>query len=147
MRTKITLTAVALIAAVVASGCGGTSQADTTAQKKPATERSGDPVSATLSEWKVATSSQQASAGKVTFDAKNTGKAPHEFVVIKTDKPAGKLGTGARVPESGNVGETGDIAPGASKSVSLKLKPGHYALICNLPGHYKLGMHTDLTVR
>ena len=71
----------------------------------------------------------------------------HEFVVVRTDKPAGSLLKGARADESGNVGETGDLAAGATKSISLNLKAGHYALICNLPGHYKLGQHTDFTVR
>ena len=30
--------------------------------------------------------------------------------------------------------------------VTLSLTPGHYALICNIPGHYSSGMHTDFTV-
>ena len=45
------------------------------------------------------------------------------------------------------VGETGDLAAGASKTITLKLAAGHYALICNLPGHYQAGQHTDFTVR
>lgn len=85
--------------------------------------------------------------GKVTFNVKNVGRLVHEFVVIRTDKPANGLGTGPRVPENGNVGETGDVQAGASKTLSLKLKPGHYALICNIPNHYSSGMHTDFTVR
>ena len=85
--------------------------------------------------------------GKVTFNVKNVGRLVHEFVVIKTDKPANGLGTGPRVPENGNVGETGDVQAGAGKTLSLKLKPGHYALICNIPNHYSAGMHTDFTVK
>jgi uncharacterized cupredoxin-like copper-binding protein len=27
--------------------------------------------------------------------------------------------------------------------VVADLKAGHYALVCNLPGHYKAGMHVD----
>jgi uncharacterized cupredoxin-like copper-binding protein len=54
---------------------------------------------------------------------------------------------GARADESGNVGETGDLQPGQAKTINLALKPGHYALICNLPGHYKAGQHIDFTVR
>jgi uncharacterized cupredoxin-like copper-binding protein len=26
------------------------------------------------------------------------------------------------------------------------MKPGHYALVCNLSGHYAAGMHVDLWV-
>ena len=43
--------------------------------------------------------------------------------------------------------ETGDLAPGASKTITLNLTPGHYALICNMPGHYLAGQRTDLTVK
>ena len=85
--------------------------------------------------------------GKVTFNVTNVGSITHEFVVVRTDRPANGLGTGQRVPEDGNVGETGDVPVGQRKSLSLKLKPGHYALICNIPGHYSAGMHTDFTVR
>ncbi len=34
-----------------------------------------------------------------------------------------------------------------TKKLTLDLKPGHYAIICNLPGHYLGGMYTDLTVK
>jgi uncharacterized cupredoxin-like copper-binding protein len=151
MRLNLILTPTALLAAAALAGCGAGSDAQPAKQSsasaaKPPVERGGDPA-VTLSEWKVATPSPQATAGNVTFDARNTGKTAHELVVIRTDKPAASLGKGARVPEKGNVGETGDLKPGASKKVTLALKPGHYALICNLPGHYMQGMHTDVTVR
>ena len=97
--------------------------------------------------WIGLSRSSTAANGKVTFNVKNVGRLVPEFVVIKTDKPANGLGTGARVPENGNVGETGDVQAGAAKTLSLKLKPGHYALICNIPNHYSAGMHTDFTVR
>ncbi len=60
-------------------------------------------------------------------------------------RPRATLGKGARVPETHNVGETGDLARGASKDVTIALAPGHYSLVCNLPGHYSDGMHTDFT--
>ena len=59
--------------------------------------------------------------GKVTFNVRNSGNVTHEFVVLKTDKPAGSLLKGSRADETGNVGETGDLAAGASKSITLKL--------------------------
>ena len=83
----------------------------------------------------------------MTFAARNTGKVTHELVVIRTDKPAGALMKGSRADESGNVGESGDLKPGAAKTFAITLKPGHYALICNLPGHYAAGQHTDFSVR
>ena len=69
------------------------------------------------------------------------------MVVLRTPKAAGSLLSGAEADESGNVGETGDLAPGQSKTVSVTLKKGHYVLLCNLPGHYKAGQHTDFTVQ
>ena len=50
---------------------------------------------------------------------------------------------GTEADEAGNVGEIGDLQPGQAKTLTLPLKPGHYALICNLPGHYKAGQHAD----
>ena len=89
----------------------------------------------------------QVAAGRVTFHVRNTGTMTHEFVVLRTNHPAASLPLSkGRADETGNVGETGDLAPGAAKAITLNLKPGHYALICNMPGHYMAGQRTDLTV-
>ena len=133
----------ALALAIGAAGCNNSSSA---APRSSAPATTSGPVRATVDEWSVKATPTDVSSQKVTFDVQNTGKVKHEFVVLRTDKRADALGSSTRVSESGNVGETGDIAPGASKSVSLKLAPGHYALVCNLPGHYKAGMHADFVV-
>ena len=155
MQLKTTLIPVGVLAVAIA-GCGSSNNDQSSAstqpqqrasQTKPVTARPGEPIKVTLNEWGVSSSAQNAKAGKIPFVVHNAGKAPHEMVVIKTDKTAAKLGNGTRVSEAGNVGEAGDVPVGATKKVTIKLKPGHYALICNLPGHYKMGMHTDLTVR
>jgi uncharacterized cupredoxin-like copper-binding protein len=104
-------------------------------------------IGVSVKEFSVNPTATQAPAGRVTFNVRNTGTIPHEMVVLRTDKPAGSLLNGARADEAGNVGETGDLAPGASKAVSVKLKAGHYALVCNLPGHYSAGQHIDFTVK
>jgi uncharacterized cupredoxin-like copper-binding protein len=104
-------------------------------------------VNVSLKEFTINPSAVQAAAGKVTFKVHNAGTVTHEFVVLKTNKPAGDLLKGAEADETGNVGETGDLKAGTSKTLSLNLPPGHYALICNLPGHYKAGQHTDFTVK
>jgi uncharacterized cupredoxin-like copper-binding protein len=83
----------------------------------------------------------------VTFNVRNSGTIPHEFVVLRTDSPAGSLLKGAKADETGNVDETGALAPGSAKTLSLNLKAGHYALICNLPGHYREGQHVDFSVK
>jgi uncharacterized cupredoxin-like copper-binding protein len=107
----------------------------------------GHTVGVSLREFSVNPTVKAAASGKVTFNVRNTGAVTHEFVVLDTSKPAGSLMKGARADESGNVGETGDLKAGASKRLTLNLKPGHYALICNLPGHYAAGQHVDFTVR
>jgi uncharacterized cupredoxin-like copper-binding protein len=104
-------------------------------------------VGVTLREYSIAPTSALGSAGRVTFAVRNRGTIPHEFVVIRTAKRAGDLLKGNRADETGNVGETGDLQPGQAKTITLPLKPGHYALICNLPGHYRAGQHTDFDVR
>ena len=104
-------------------------------------------VSVGLREFSVDPSSTVGRAGGITFAVRNAGTLTHEFVIIRTDRPAGALLKGARADESGNVGETGDLRPGQSKTLRLSLRPGHYALICNLPGHYAAGQHRDFTVR
>jgi hypothetical protein len=112
-------------------------------------------VAVTLKEWAGTPTATTIAGGSVTFAVKNDGTIPHEFVVLQTDTPAGDFpiesfeGESQRINEDTagtNVGETGDLNAGATKSVTIDLAPGHYALVCNLPGHYGQGMHTDFTV-
>ena len=108
-------------------------------------------VPVTLNEFNILPAKQSAPAGKVTFVVKNTGKMVHEFIVTKTAKPAGDLLGGdhgpSRADESGAIGEIGELRPGQTKKLILPLKKGHYALLCNLPGHYKAGQFVDFYVR
>lgn|SRR4051794_20429236 len=105
-------------------------------------------VDVTLAQFAVSPAVRQAAAGKVTFRVHNAGTITHEFVVLKTAHPAADLPLqDGRADESGSVGETGDLEPGHTKSVSFTLAPGHYVFICNLPGHYLAGQHTDFEVR
>ena len=104
-------------------------------------------VGVTLKEFKVLPSSPVARAGTVTFKVRNGGAIKHEFVVLKTTKPAAGLLKGSEADETGNVGEIGSVQPGEAKTLKLKLAAGHYALICNLPGHYTAGQHADFTVK
>ena len=100
-----------------------------------------------LAEFTIAPKPSAVAKGAVTFNVTNAGKIEHEFVVLKTSKPAADLLKGARADEAGNVGEIGSIKPGQTKALKLNLAGGHYALICNLPGHYSAGQHADLTVK
>lgn len=96
---------------------------------------------------KITDSVAKVAAGKVTFTVSNDGSMMHEYVVLKTSQPAAKLPvSGGRASEAGHVGEVADLPAGKTKTLTLDLKPGHYSIICNLPGHYLGGMLTDLTV-
>jgi uncharacterized cupredoxin-like copper-binding protein len=93
--------------------------------------------------------------GKHTIGFTNNGKVGHEIVIFKTALPASRLPLGADgdVDEESkllvNVADSGDsLHPGGTKSFTTSsLAPGHYVAVCNLPGHYQLGMHLDVTVR
>jgi uncharacterized cupredoxin-like copper-binding protein len=133
------------IAALAVAGCGSSSSTQNQNPSNPAsTGVQKDAVA--LDDFAIKPATTRLKAGKVQFSVKNSGKTAHEFVVIDTSKPAAKLGKGKRVPEKGNVGETGNLKPGQSKTLVLNLRKGHYAVICNDPGHYMAGMHRDLVV-
>jgi uncharacterized cupredoxin-like copper-binding protein len=100
-----------------------------------------------VNEFNLLPAKQAAPAGKVTFVLKNIGKMTHEFVVVRTAKPAGSLLKGSEADETGAVGEVGELKPSKTKKLTLTLKKGHYALLCNLPGHYKAGQFADFYVR
>jgi uncharacterized cupredoxin-like copper-binding protein len=99
------------------------------------------------------------SHGTVSFLATDVGSISHELVVLPISDSQ-VVGTrpvsgDGRVDEGGSLGEASSncaagagegITPGASSWVTLKLKPGHYEVVCNLPGHYSAGMYSELTV-
>jgi uncharacterized cupredoxin-like copper-binding protein len=129
--------ATAAVTSVVASGLVTTGEAVTS---KPL-------VAVQVDEFSVFPGTQGAPRGKVRFVVTNIGTVKHEFVVLRTAKPAGNLLKGNEADESGNVGEIGGVPPGQARTLNLTLKPGHYSLICNLPGHYKTGQFADFYVR
>lgn len=130
---------IAVLGAAVAATIGVTAAGAVT---------SGKTVSVKLNEFNVLLSKQAAPTGKVVFVVKNTGKVEHEFVVLKTAKPAGSLLTKeGEASEAGAVGEIGSVMPGETKKLTLTLKRGHYSLLCNLPGHYKAGQFIDFYAR
>lgn len=103
-------------------------------------------VNEKLSEYKI-TGPSSTKAGTVTFKVKNAGEYQHELIVIKTNTKAAKLKTkGGSAVVTGKLGEV-EVASGKTKSLKLKLKKGHYALICNIGDHYSEGMHKDFTVK
>ncbi len=94
------------------------------------------------------------SPGRHTVGVTNKGTVGHEFVIFKTTLPADQLPldkSGDVIEDSPQlqaVADSGDaLPPGKSKSITTEdLTPGHYVAVCNLPGHYQLGMYVNLTV-
>lgn len=108
------------------------------------------PIAVKLSDYKVEPASATATAGHVEFDVSNTGKIKHQFTIIRTNKSAADVLSKQNPDDDipGARGEIASIAPGARKTLDIKkLKPGHYAIVCALPGHYQSGMFTDFTVK
>ena len=76
----------------------------------------------------------------------------HELFFIKTDAAEGSLKVETATGEVDEAavgtspGEIAKIAAGATKSGTFDLTAGKYVLICNIAGHYALGMHAALVV-
>jgi uncharacterized cupredoxin-like copper-binding protein len=39
------------------------------------------------------------------------------------------------------------LAPGETRVLGANLDPGSYVIVCNLPAHFRLGMHQTITVK
>jgi uncharacterized cupredoxin-like copper-binding protein len=90
---------------------------------------------------------ESAPAGKVKFKVQNQGTIIHEMVVLKATTPFDQLPVANdKVSEAKKVGEVASIGKGKTKSKTLKLKAGSYALVCNIAKHYGLGMRAGFTV-
>ena len=109
-------------------------------------------IGITLSDFKVEPAETSAAAGELTFDVTNDAEQTHEFVIVKTDLAADALPTNedGDVDEEGEgiepVNEIEDITSGSTQSLTVTLDAGNYVFLCNLPGHYRQGMHTTFTV-
>jgi uncharacterized cupredoxin-like copper-binding protein len=106
-------------------------------------------IAVALSEWAIAPVPADGEHGEFLFEVTNEGQQPHELVVIQSDAAADDLPTGATGVDEEQVevlGKVQNIAAGGTAELSLELDAGAYILVCNIPGHYQLGMVTDFTV-
>jgi len=116
----------------------------------PAAEApAGSQVVAEMADNKITVNLPSVKAGSIKIGVRNLGTMEHSFEVIKTDLAPDKLptdGASAKAKEDGKVGEIKSIPAGKSASVTIDLTPGKYVFICNIAGHYQLGMRTGFTV-
>ena len=128
---------VALAAALaVISACGGAPEST----EQPT-------LSVELTDFAVKADPGTVKAGHNVFAIRNRASMMHELVVIRTDLAPNALSIdGGKAKEEGSVGSVANISAGVSRKLVLELPAGHYVLICNVPGHYQLGMRAALTV-
>ena len=105
-------------------------------------------VAVHMQDYKVILSVPTVKAGTVKFGIKNEGGMEHSFELIKTDLPFDKLPTtaDAKAKEDGLVKQVKSLGVGKVEVVTAVLAAGNYVIICNVAGHYQLGMRAAFTV-
>jgi uncharacterized cupredoxin-like copper-binding protein len=129
--------ALPLIAVLAFAGCGGgddngggsSSKKSSAPASKPAS--GGTAVSETETDFKFSDPKPTVKSGTVTFNVKNSGATTH---ALEVEGPKEEV-------------QSGDISPGQSKTVKVKLPPGKYEFYCPVDGHKKLGMKGEVTVK
>ena len=136
------------------SPTGHPTSAPTASPSAPAAALSPSPASGAtvgLTEWKV-TVDGTIESGKTDLAITNAGVAPHELLVFKSDLDPSAFPTDAAgdIKEKGAgvilVSDGDNIDPAGSQTRSIDLAPGKYLFVCNIPGHFKQGMFTVVTV-
>ena len=115
----------------------------------------GSTVNGVEDEFHIFTDVDSVHAGPVTFTMKNVGTVTHEMLVVRTDLAPGAIPVDAGTDKFNedlhgawdvNENEISEYDAGATGSVTVTLAPGHYQLVCNVPGHYRKGMAIPFTV-
>lgn len=117
-----------------------------------------------LAEWTLEADRKTVPAGAVTITTRNAGRLEHELSIVRTDLPADKLPQGLEGVSYKLAGKlylgkqhehesldrgtlvNGHIRPGGARRDVVRLDPGRYVLLCNIPGHYGSGQRTVLRV-
>jgi uncharacterized cupredoxin-like copper-binding protein len=82
-------------------------------------------------------------AGEVTFAVKNEGATMHGMALAVSPVSA----PGGMLPDDGLLGKGKELGAGETETVTAKLEPGSYELVCFLPGHYAAGQKLAFEVR
>ncbi len=133
-RKFLIITLVAVVALVALSACG------------PAK------VNISLTTYSIAVEKDTVSSGQVTFHVSNDATdQKHSLDIVQTDLAPDKLPRTADnnvdMSKLTVVASVPEIQPGESKDVTVNLAPGHYVIVCNLPGHYDQGMRAEITAK
>ena len=129
-------------------------------------KHSGDQIlEVEMFEWKLLLNTKKLASGDIVFNAHNRGKEIHELAVIKLNDekmdasqlPVNRHGAidESNIKFGKIVGEIENVQVGKTISKVFSLKPGRYAVICNMlekepdgsmEAHYASGMHALLEV-
>jgi uncharacterized cupredoxin-like copper-binding protein len=123
MRHGFTI-GIILAAALSAAGCGRGAQ-----QPAGPSSAAANTINVSEREWSITLTPSTVPPGTYTFSVKNDGTIEHNFVL-----------------QGQNIRLDG-IQVGAVKTVTARLTPGTYTILCDIPGHAEAGMKTALTVK
>jgi|RhiMetdeSRZDD1v2_1073273.scaffolds.fasta_scaffold22181_1 plastocyanin len=133
--------AVALVVSLLMASCGGASNS---------ARSGGSMVGVKERDFKISMP-RHLTAGTHVFSVHNEGPDDHELIAIRTGngrlplrRDAITLNEETLKPKIVGALEPG--APGASRKVTFRLKPGRYVFVCNMAGHFLGGMHMTVQV-
>jgi uncharacterized cupredoxin-like copper-binding protein len=121
------------------------------ASAAPASAATAIAPTVTLTEWSVVVAGT-IKAGKTQITSTNSGVIQHEMLIFKSDLAASAYPKDAKgdIKEEGKgitlVSDGENIDPAGSQVRQVDLTPGTYLFVCNIPGHFKAGMSTVVTV-
>ena len=136
---RSTLLATLAVALVVLSSCASA----------PETLPPDVQVTVEMKEYSVTLTPASIKAGTIKFGIRNVGTMEHEFEIIKTDLAFDKLpidvGQG-KAKEDGLTKQIKSVLPNKVATITANLEAGSYVILCNVSGHYQLGMRAAFKV-
>ena len=143
-RGGLLLIAASLLpAALLVAACGGASK--DVFDEPPESAK----LAVRLDEYKVETRPGEATEAVTRLATQNTGTIAHELKVVRTDLAADALPQKGGVVDESQlqvVAKSKELKRRDKATLDVKLQPGSYVLICNISGHYALGMHAGIKV-
>jgi hypothetical protein len=117
----------------------------------PAPAPSPDPV--LVLDFRVLPGPTTIGPGQVDLRITNGGRVQHELLVFRSDLPPSAYPTNdGDIVEDGPgvslISDGDNIDPGDIQTRTVDLtQPGTYLFVCNLHGHFKAGMYSEVTVK
>jgi plastocyanin len=145
-KTKLFLTMMLAVIALVLAACGGGSGSESSAAPDGPQE-----FTVTIKdEFNFVPGTLTAKAGEeVTINFENTGTIPHSFAILNPGvAPADAVNASEDEQHEMLVLEMHEVAAGetGTETFTAPSKPGEYTYICAVPGHAEAGMTGTLTV-